>query len=264
MVAAGLYPGPTEFDRVDRMLSEGFLYRRLAPIIPCALRNVAGGDLLLHNKWQISSLRDVFLSSHYWRLFEHLTVAPSFVVDLGGHCGHFAVLTELVIEDRFGQSHARYLVVEAFADLLGNIRQTFDDTGIASRCTLVHGLVGRRVGSGELRINRSNLLESSVASRISADSSQKVAYVDLLRYIPEGKPIDILKVDIEGSEYDLVDAYPTLIRQANLVVMEIHTVAGRSFGEVLQALEAAGLRPCLPHITKGSNLLVTFKREVGP
>src|SRR5450432_1267783 len=246
------------------MLSEGFLYRRLAPIIPCALRNVAGGALLLHNKWQISSLRDVFLSSHYWRLFEHLTVAPSFVVDLGGHCGHFAVLTELVIEERFGPSHARYLVVEAFADLLGNIRQTFDDTGIGARCTLVHGLVGRRIGSGELRINRSNLLESSVAAGISADRSQKVAYVDLLRYIPEGQPIDILKVDIEGSEYDLVDAYPTLIRQANLVVMEIHTVAGRSFDDVLQALGSAGLRPCLPHITKGSNLLVLFKREVLP
>jgi hypothetical protein len=84
--------------------------------------------------------------------------------------------------------------------------------------------------------------------------------VDLLQHIPEGQTIDVLKIDIEGSEYELVAAYGSLLQRANLVAMEIHPVGGRSFDEVLRALEAAGLRPCLPHITKGPNLLVIFKR----
>src|SRR5262245_65517173 len=100
------------------MLSEGFLYRRLAGFVPCALPGVAGGSLLLRNKWQVSSLRDVFLSSHYWRLFEHLDAPPSLIVDLGGHCGHFVVLCELVLEERFGGSAAQYLVVEGLGELV--------------------------------------------------------------------------------------------------------------------------------------------------
>src|SRR5688500_6199449 len=106
------------------MLSDGFLYRRIAPAAPCALRNVADGSLLLRNKWQVASLRDVFLSSHYWRLFEHLETPPVFVVDLGGHCGHFPVLCEMVIQERFGQSAARYLIVEGMAKLVENIHAT--------------------------------------------------------------------------------------------------------------------------------------------
>jgi hypothetical protein len=144
------------------MLSQGFLYRRLAGLIPCALPGVAGGSLLLRNKWQISSARDVFMSSHYWRLFDQLDAPPAFIVDLGGHCGHFVVLSELVLEERFGRSDARYLVVEGMPELIEEIRATVRDTGLAGRCTIVQGLVGKRSGSAVLRSGRSNLLEASV------------------------------------------------------------------------------------------------------
>jgi FkbM family methyltransferase len=242
------------------MLSEGFLYRRLAGFVPCALPGVAGGSLLLRNKWQVASLRDVFLSSHYWRIFEHLDGPPSFVVDLGGHCGHFVVLCELVLEERFGESHARYLVVEGLAELVDNIRATFADTRLGSRATVVHGLAGRRSGTAQLRSGPSNLLEASVVSGNGDRRGGEVAYVDLFRHVPDGTMIDILKVDIEGSEYDLVDAYPTLLERTRLLAMEVHQTDRPAAG-LLQAIEAAGLRPCLPHIHKGPNLLVLFKRE---
>lgn len=240
--------------------SAGFLYRRLAGLVPCALLDVAGGALVLRDKWRVASLRDVFLSSHYWRLFEHLDAPPSLIVDLGGHCGHFVVLCELVLEERFGGSRARYLVVEGLAELVDTIRATFAETGLGPRCTVIHGLVGRRSGSAQLRSVRSTLLALSAVSGRGVSRGPEVPYVDLLRYVPEGETIDVLKVDIEGSEYDLVEAYPMLLERTRLVAMEIHD-RGCPPAAVLQALEAAGLRPCLPHIRRGSNLLVLFKRE---
>jgi FkbM family methyltransferase len=242
------------------MLPDGFLYRRLAGIAPCALPGVAGGSLLLRNKWQVSSLRDVFLSSHYWRIFDHLDAPPSLVVDLGGHCGHFVVLCELVLEERFGGSDARYVVVEGLAELVSNINATLVDTRLGARATVVHGLAGRRSGSAQLRSGASNLLEASVVMGGGEKRGGEVAYVDLLRHIPEGATIDILKVDIEGSEYDLVDNYPTLLERTRLLAMEIHKTE-RPISVLLETLAAAGLRPCLPHIQKGPNLLVLFKRE---
>jgi FkbM family methyltransferase len=241
------------------MLSEGFLYRRLAPLMPCALPAVVGGSLLLRNKWQVASFRDVFLSAHYWRIFEHVEDPYSFVVDLGGHCGHFVVLCELVLEERFGESHARYLVVEGLLELVNNIRVTLADTGLSNRVQVVHGLAGCRSGSGQLRSSSSNLLEASVLASNGKRRGGEVAYVDLFRHIPDGTMIDILKVDIEGSEYALVDTYLALLKRTRLLAMEVHQADYPAAG-LLEKIEAAGLRPCLPHIHKGSNLLVLFKR----
>lgn len=242
------------------MLSQGFLYRRLARIVPCALPGVAGGSLVLRNKWQVASLRDVFLSSHYWRLFDQLETPPSLIVDLGGHCGHFVVLCELVLEERFGASQARYLIVEGLPDLIDEIRATLDDTGLGARATVLHGLAGRRDGFAVLKSGSANLLETSAILRQDGPRSVRVPYVDLLRHLPDGQTIDILKVDIEGSEYDLVANYPAVLARTRLVAMEIHDV-GQPAQVVLDALAASGLVPCEPHIRKGPNLLVLFKRN---
>lgn len=214
----------------------------------------------MRNKWQVSSLRDVFLSSHYWRLFEHLEDKPALVVDLGGHCGHFVILCELVLEERFGKSDAQYLVVEGLAELVGEIRQTLADTGLGAKCRVVHGLAGLRGGEGQLRSNAQNLLETSAVSGTGDARGGKVPYVNLLEHLPEGQPIDILKIDIEGSEHDLVESYPTLFERARLVAMEVHDV-GRPIDRLYAALETAGLRPQLPHIRKGPHTLVLYKRE---
>jgi FkbM family methyltransferase len=257
---AGDYPLATPSARIARVLPEGFLYRRLAPFVPCALLNVADGALVLRSKWQVSSLRDVFLSSHYWRIFEHVAEPPKLVVDLGGHCGHFAILCELVLEERFGKSEAQYVIVEGLAQLVTEIHRTLADTGLAARCRVIHGLAGRRGGEGQLRSNEQNLLETSVVTEVGATGGSTVPYVDLLTQLPENQPIDILKIDIEGSEHDLVENYPTLFERARLVAMEVHDV-GRPMDRVFHALEAAGLRPQLPHISKGPHTLVLYKRE---
>jgi FkbM family methyltransferase len=230
-------------------------------LAPCALVGVSGGSLLLRNKWQVSSLRDVFLSAHYWRLFDLLDQPPRLVVDLGAHCGHFVVLSELIAEERFGRSVARYVLFEGLTEMVENIRATLRDTGLTSRCEVVHGLVGLRNGSAHLHSRPSNLLESSAVLGKEMAGGEEVPYVDLLGRVPEGNMIDVLKIDIEGSEYDLLDNYPHLLERARVVAMEIHPVPGRSVDRILQLVESAGLRPCLPHIEKKPNLLVLFKRD---
>jgi FkbM family methyltransferase len=226
------------------------------------LLDVAGGALVLRNKWQVASLRDVFLSSHYWRLFEHLERPPVSIVDLGGHCGHFVVLCELILEERFGRSEAQYLVVEGLAELVVEIRRTLSDTGLAQRSRVVHGLAGLPHGEGQLRsAGAHSLLDASVVSSAGVKRGAAVRYVNPLDHLPDG-PIDILKIDIEGSEHDLIDSYPALFERAQLVVMEVHDLhrPDRPVDRLLGRLEAAGLTPQLPHVQKGPHLLVLFKR----
>jgi hypothetical protein len=58
-----------------------------------------------------------------------------------------------------------------------------------------------------------------------------------------GPAIKLLKVDCEGSEYDLIDALDensaAAIRQ---IAMEVHPVAGRSMQQLRARIESWGMR----------------------
>ena len=88
-----------------------------------------------------------------------------------------------------------------------------------------HGLAGRRGGIGFIAQGAAHL-ENAVgpANRHAA----RVPYLDL-DSIGEGlEAIDLLKVDIEGSEADLVANYPDLIRESRVLAAELHgTVESR-------------------------------------
>ncbi len=107
------------------MSSKGFLYRRLARFLPCVFPHVGSGSLSVHNKYDIASLRDVFMSAHWLLagLSEHMSAPPKLVVDLGAHCGHFSVLCHLATLERFGADSAEYILVEALPLLIPQIHR---------------------------------------------------------------------------------------------------------------------------------------------
>ena len=74
-------------------------------------------------------------------------------------------------------------------------------------------------------------------------------YVDLDSVIPEHRQIDILKIDIEGSEYELFENYASIFRRAKIVLIEIHgTMEKRA--EIEFRFEQAGLRNISPPIIR--------------
>lgn len=89
-------------------MDRGFLYRRLARFFPVCFPHLACGGITLANKHQLASFSEVFLNPHYWRLFEVLPSPPKTIVDLGGNCGLFPVLCEIVVRSRFGDCVAEY------------------------------------------------------------------------------------------------------------------------------------------------------------
>jgi FkbM family methyltransferase len=204
------------------MLRNGFLFRRLASLMPCVLSGVAEGKLILSNKWLVASLRDVFLSAHYWRLYDHLDSEPKVVVDFGAHCGHFIALMHLIITERFGRDMATYVAVEANPMLMPLIRQTVADLNLQSQTTIFHGALGRREGTINLQINSHNLLAASVTSNRSGARHVTVPYLDPRTLLEQRSIIDVLKIDIEGSEYELWHHCPEVFRAAKHIVMELH------------------------------------------
>ncbi len=201
------------------MASVGFVYRRLARLIPCTFL-LGSHFLALRNKFQIASARDVFMSANYWRLFEFVAEPPSVVVDLGSHCGHFVLLMHLLLMEKFGADEARYYLFEPVSFLARQAERTLADAGLADRVVIQNALVGKRSEVGFLEAKLENLLISSVAE--ASRNATVVPYVDPLKFLDCDLEIDVLKVDIEGSEYDLLLNFPELFRRSRVIAIELH------------------------------------------
>jgi FkbM family methyltransferase len=239
------------------MPSQGFLYRRVARLLPCVFSQVGHGVLTLRNKYDIASVRDVFLSTHYWRAFEHLPTPPQLIVDLGAHCGHFSLLCHLALLEKFGADTAGYFLFEALPRLLPQIRRVADEAGFLNQVKVVQGLVGRRKGTAAFAADPRNLLASHTEDVSGANAATTLSYIDLDTILPPGRTIDILKIDIEGSEYDLLANYPHVLQAARLVLLELHGPTERQL-EFEHALAKLGFAPLSPAIVKENERLVLY------
>ena len=243
------------------MPSQGFLYRRVARLLPCVFPHVGNGVLTLRSKYDIASVRDVFFSMHYWRAFEHLAAPPRLVVDLGAHCGHFSLLCHLAVLEKFGTDAADYFLVEALPRLLPQIRRVVDEAGFLDQVKIVQGLVGKREGVASFATDPRNLLASHAQDAPAQGAAQKLSYLDLNKILPAGQTIDVLKIDIEGSEFDLLENYPQLFQTARLILAEVHGPSARQI-EFEQKLAALGLAPLSPPIVKESERLVLYSPTI--
>ena len=239
------------------MFASGFWYRRLGRFFPLVFSQVGAGGLSVRNKYEIASVRDVFMSAHYWRLFEHLPPEPALVVDLGAHCGHFSALCHLAILERHGKDAAQYILVEPLARLIPSIRRTVREIGFEKHVVVEQALVGKKEGNAFFKAPSENLLAARVAPDRSGALGEPLPYRDLNELVPAGRRIDILKIDIEGSEYDLLKNYPSLVGAARRLLIEVHGPV-----EIMDAFEknlaALGLAPLSPAIVREHERLLFY------
>ena len=234
-----------------------FLYRRLAGAGVLAARfKKDKTEIWLSDKFQVASFQDVFLDPNYWRVFTALEKPPELVVDCGAHCGHFAILAELCIVARFGASQARYVLVEPNDALLPALRGNIAAAGMADRVRILRGFVGTKSGEAHLATHPSNHL---VGRAQEGGSGPAIPYLDLAA-ITDGAAIDLLKLDIEGAEFQFAASNRDVLDKTDLVVAEVHPHTGSV--ETFQALLAqSDLLVDGPVVTAGENFVAWFKRR---
>jgi FkbM family methyltransferase len=242
----------------SRQLSS-FFYRRLARWITCEVQLLGEHRLALNSKFQVNSLQDVFCHPFYWQLYGWLPAAPAFVVDLGAHCGHFSMLADICFRTQFGHCEPQYLLIEPNPKLVRAIEANLQRSGLCRRHELLRGLVGgKRTGSDQLWVCSRNFLSASLqqsAGTYAVDAD----YLDLDAIIQDRK-IDLLKIDIEGAEYEFVENYPELLKSTNFAMLEIHERPQYRLQSIYEAMEQAGLRLRSAPLKHGVAFLAMFER----
>lgn len=131
------------------------------------------------------------------------------VVDLGANIGLFTTLAAV--------AGARTIAVEAQSGFLSAIQANLRRNNAEDRAEVVHALVGARTGVLSSDANRGS-------SREWGDEPERIGMPELLARCGV-TTVDLLKVDIEGSEFDLFqeDSFLDGVRR---IAMEVHPPHG--------------------------------------
>jgi len=197
--------------------------RGTSVLFESASRWPAGGSLF----GQVRELygRDVYFAG------PGFSVTPGdVVVDLGANAGIFAVLAA-----KLGGS---VVAVEALPPL--RLARNLQANGCADRVLVVHGLLGARIGLLHERPDTA-LVGPGVEGRRSLGPS--VTMQDLVETHRLDR-IDFLKVDIEGTEFELLRRDELWLGRVRRIAADVHLEFGRA-EELQDELEAAGFATAL-------------------
>lgn len=214
---------------IDRLIGEGpFVARCEAGKAKLQGPQMAGA---IREIWA----RRVYLGNNF------LSIAPdSLVVDLGANAGDFTLFAATFAHK------GQVIAVEAQGHLVELLKRNLKLNDATGRVKIAHGVVG--ANSGVITAMRDN-----------ADvPDQNYSVADLLA-LSGRSSIDFLKIDIEGSEFDLFASEPEFLAYTKQLAIEIHLDFGRL--ETIQKLcERYGFS-CRVTKLGSSNMRILYARR---
>lgn len=209
--------------------------------LECELRS--GLHVQIRNRADWEVYNEVLVNGEYdapidYALDRHEANRPFVVVDLGGNVGYFAFrCADECIMRGIGERLSLVIVEGAplmFRELQGRVRA---QPLLRDKVHLLYGLAGRK--AGEAHITGSHLHYSNVASAEPRSGSSRVAFLNLDKELASFATIDLIKCDIEGSEFDFIDNYEDLLKKTRAAVFEFHRY-GRNLEEARDKLSQYG------------------------
>jgi FkbM family methyltransferase len=165
------------------------------------------------------------------------------IFDLGANCGFFSFHAL----DFFPK--AKIHAFEPQRSLVSKFERTVDRNKLGKRIMVNQCAVGKNSGQLEFFENRSPISASLIKEKVSSRSIRKkykVRVTDLDSYAKENSIsiVDLLKIDVEGSELEVVAGGKKVLEQAKVVFVEVHPPFCTA-EEIELALEKHGLRRCI-------------------
>jgi FkbM family methyltransferase len=163
---------------------------------------------------------------------------PIQVVDIGGHVGTFAC--------RLTQLHPKASVVscEPSSATAACLRRNAELNGVSDRVTVVERAVAATTGRAVFHDNGggSGLNGLAAVGHASGPATEveTIAFDEVIAAAPV--PVDVIKIDCEGAEYDLVlGSTPSSWESVQRVVIEFHPVEGHGWPELHDFFAGVGL-----------------------
>ena len=188
------------------------------------------------------SFAEIFAENEYGSFLQH-TGLPKRWIDMGCHAGYFTLYLAWT-RARSGDCDWSALLIDADSRMKEQTEKTIERNQIRKNCELIWGLISSREGMNDfgLRVGMGSSTNLSVAGICNVTSVRTISPSEILNAFPP--PYDLIKVDIEGCEYDFVESYEEVYRWASALLVEWHSSDREGSGEIRlrEGIEARGFR----------------------
>jgi FkbM family methyltransferase len=206
------------------------LYRRLYEFLDLQYTLQSGLMVQVATKGEWWSYNDIFVNQEYDLPIQCALAARSAedsftVLDLGANVGYFVLrLVDLMRRNGLQHLATDLISVEGSPSVFRQLEQRLaqqDLSPVTPR--LIHGLVGRRTGNSTIREYALHVKNTIMPGEQLHDRSGgvEVGFVDLAPVF-EGRTIDLLKCDVEGSELLFLENYGDMLSRVRHAVFEFH------------------------------------------
>lgn len=172
-------------------------------------------------KYNMKIVAEVLSGGSYdFSLLDLLNNAKPVIVDCGANIGSFSLACKTL------RPECRIIAVEPDKNLFDALKVNLNDCDAVS---FVQAALTNRNGTVSLKSGKNDGVANSIfsgemVSELSSDSVASIATDDFLSDIKNRfKKIDVLKMDIEGGEWFLLDAPAHLLSDIGVIYMEYHS-----------------------------------------
>ena len=171
------------------------------------------------------SFSEIFVQGEYDEVWRHLPL-PDRWIDLGCHAGYFSLLCEQRRRSAGRTTAPEALLVDADARSEPAVDRMLSANRLGSGMKFLRRAIG--AGEGSVSFTERPFMSSGVSDLDGAPGRVHavpvIAAEEMLERFPP--PYDLIKVDVEGSEYDFVERYEAVWSRARHLVVECHESAG--------------------------------------
>lgn len=161
------------------------------------------------------------------------------VLDIGAHVGAFAVMMAVRYPAARISCFEPSPVAASYLDL------NLEKNELVGRISCYRAAVAARPGSRQLLSNGPASAESTLLRALSPPNAVgiQVNVIDFATAVALSGPPDLIKLDCEGSEYEIIlETHDELWKSVRCVLLEYHAVPGYSWARLEQRLGGLGLR----------------------
>jgi FkbM family methyltransferase len=186
------------------------------------------------------SFTEIFVRGDYQPAFHHIPL-PGRWIDLGCHAGYFSLFV-LWLRARAGLAGPfQALLVDADRRVSPGVEILIRENRLTEHFKFVYGAIAS--GRGVRTFQERGQMASAIVRDAAGEPSQAVPILTpdkILEAFPP--PYDLIKVDIEGAEFDFLADYGPVLQQAKHLLLEWHswqTGSGQGADGALPQIEAA-------------------------
>lgn len=172
----------------------------------------------------ICSLAEIFFENEYKAVFEAIDL-PDRWLDLGCHYGYFSLYVLSLRQSHCLSQDFKALMVDADSRVCNGVERLISDNYVGVNLLFEYGAIS--TGTGSISFLEQPVMSSAILGTRSDTSlkdihSVPIIHQDLILNLIS-PPYDLVKIDVEGGEYDFLVSYEKILANTKALVVEWHS-----------------------------------------